>query len=89
MPDDFASFSAGLDSPASRAAVVSPNDGADLATDARGLLVTASGNIRLITTGGDDVTIQNLIAPIILPIRTRRVYATSTTVSAGNIIALR
>jgi hypothetical protein len=89
MPDDFQSFQPGLESPATRATVVSPNDGADLATDARSLLITSSGNIRLVTTGGDEVTIQNLVPPLILPIRVRKVFATNTTVAAGNIIALR
>jgi hypothetical protein len=89
MPDVFERHQPGLDSPAAFAAVVTPNDSADLATDARGLLITSSGNIRLTTSGGDDVTIQNIIAPFVLPIRTRRVYATGTTVPAGNIIALR
>lgn len=89
MADDFASYRSGLDSPAEYASVVTPNDSADLATDARSLLLTGSGNVRIVTSRGDEVLIQNVVAPFLLPIRTRKVFATSTTIPSGNIIALR
>lgn len=85
MSDVFSNHAAGLSSPASHAAAVTPNDSADLSTAARALYVGTAGNISLVTTGGDTVTLSNVAAGI-LPIRVARVRATGTT--ASNIVAI-
>lgn len=86
MADVFASYRSGLESPASNAAAVTPNDSTDLETDARALWVGTSGNVKIDTTGGQTVTFVGVIGGSIVPMRTRRVYATGTT--ASNILAI-
>lgn len=86
MADPFTNHETSLDSPATRAAAVTPSDGSDLATTARALWVGGAGNISLDTSGGDTVTITGIKAGTLLPIRTARVRSTSTTATA--IVAL-
>ena len=84
--DRFASYATGLDSPAGDAASVTPNDGADLATASRALYIGGTGNVAVVTVGGDTVTFANVPSAAILPVRVARVLATGTT--ATNIVAL-
>lgn len=86
MTDVFESYRTGLESPAKNAAAVTPSNDNDLTTDARALYVGTSGNVRIITTGGDTVTFTGVIGGSIIPIRTARVTATGTT--ASNILAI-
>jgi hypothetical protein len=74
-----------LHSPARNAAVVTPNDAADLATHARALLIGTSGNLRVTTAGGQTLTIPSVPTGI-LPLGVKRVFADQTT--AANITAL-
>jgi hypothetical protein len=86
MADQFSSYSSALDSPAHRAAAVTPSDSTDLATAARALYIGGAGDVALVTVGGDTVTFSALPAGAILPVRVARVRSTNTT--ATNIIAL-
>lgn len=86
MADDWATVSTGIDGPARNAAAVTPSDGTDLATAARGLWVGGAGNIALTMVGGQDVTFTGVPAGTILPICVSRVKSTSTT--ATTILAL-
>lgn len=76
----------GLSSPAAYAAAVTPSDTVDLTSEARALFVGTGGNVRVLTVGGDTVTFNAVPAGTTLPVRVKRVYATSTT--ASNIVAL-
>lgn len=86
MADNFVSHSAGLSSPAGNAAAVTPNDSADLSVAGRALWVGGTGNVALVTVGGNTVTLANVPAGTMLPVRTARVLATGTT--ATSIVAL-
>lgn len=68
------------------AEAVTPNDSVDLPNVARSLYVGVTGNIQLITLGGNTVTFVGIQAGTVLPIRTSRVGSTGTT--ATNILAL-
>jgi hypothetical protein len=86
MADDFTSVELTLASPAVNAVAVTPNDTTDLTHDTRALYVGGAGDIKLDTVGGDSgILFKNVIG--LLPVRVRRVWATSTT--ATYIIALR
>lgn len=78
MPEDkFANHAPGLDSPASRAFAITPDDDNDLALTTRAIYVGQPGDIHLITANGDDVTFVGV--PVgIMPIRAVRVHATGT-----------
>jgi hypothetical protein len=71
--------------PADQAAVVTPNDDADLDVTCRALLIGTAGDLRVTTRGGTTLTLPNV--PVgLLPLRVKRVFATSTT--ADDITAL-
>ena len=86
MADSFDAYTSGLESPASRAASITPNDSTDLTNATRGIYIGGAGDISLITVGGDTVTLSGVLAGTILPVRAARVRATSTT--ATNLVAL-
>jgi len=81
MEDTFSNHASGLESPATGAFLITPDDASDLATRPRSLYIGAAGNIR-VRMNGVDVTLEN--ASGVLPIRPERVLATGTT--ATNII---
>lgn len=82
MADTFATFRAGLESPAENAAAVTPNDSTDLANTTRGVYVGVTGDLKVDTVGGNTVTFVSLAAGIIHPIRAKRVYSTGTTATS-------
>jgi hypothetical protein len=73
------------DSCATSAVAITPAD-SDLAAASRALYIGTSGNLRVTTTSGNDVTFTNVSSGTILPVSVKRVWATSTT--ASNIIGL-
>jgi len=73
-----------IDSPAQRAAVVSPSDTNDLAFPARALWIGTQGDVKVTTFGGDTVVIPSVVG--LLPVQVSRVWSTSTT--ASGIVAL-
>ena len=75
-----------LDSPAGRAAAVTPSDSAYLTSASRALYVGGAGDVALVTVGDDTVTFVAVPAGSILPVRVKRVLATGTT--ATSILAL-
>lgn len=82
---DFEKHQPGLESPASRAVAVTPDDATDLAHPARALRFGGAGDVTLVTVGGDEITLP-VQASETLPIRVARVKATGTT--ATGIVAL-
>ena len=85
MTDLFASLTSGLESPAAHAYAVTPDDGANLAVACRALNAEVSGNIRVTTVGGDEVTVA-VAGGIPFPLRCTKIWATGTT--ATGIVAL-
>ena len=76
-----------------RAASVSPSDTVNIPNvmggdrpDGPVLYVGGSGNVRVLTEGGDDVIFYGVVAGTFLPVHVVRVFATNTT--ATNIVAL-
>lgn len=64
--------------PAVYAAAITPADGTDLPSPCRSIYVGVTGNIALVTVGGNTVTFSNV--PVgVLPVQARRVLATGTT----------
>jgi len=85
MSDQFANHSSGLESPATILVEVTPSDSADLAQPSRALNVSASGTVRVTTTGGTTATLY-VAAGVGFPVRAQRIWATGT--SATDIVAL-
>lgn len=50
------------------------------------LYIGGAGNLRVLTAGGDDVTLNGVLAGSYVPIQVQRVFATGT--SATNIVAI-
>jgi hypothetical protein len=82
MQDDFEGQALGLNAPAVAAEAIIPNDTADLAYATRAIFVGQSGDIAIRTLSGDDVTLINVQAGSVLPIRAAQVRATGTTAAA-------
>lgn len=77
---------AGMESPATNAAAITPNNSTDLAYTTRGIYVGSSGSLVVdMVSGQTSVTFSNVPAGVILPIRVTRVRTAST---ATNLVAL-
>ena len=77
MTDRFSGQAAGLESPATRAFAITPDDGADLAEATRAINVAQSGAVRVMTVTGAVASVY-IAAGTAFPIRATRVYATGT-----------
>ena len=72
--------------PANQAEAVTTSDTVNLSGTARALYIGGAGNVNVIMPDGTTVLFSGLSAGTILPVRVRRVMATSTT--ATMIVAL-
>jgi hypothetical protein len=72
--------------PARDALAVTPSDSVNLGLAARALYVGGTGNVAVITRGGQTITFNGVQGGSILPVRVSRVLVTGTT--ATNIVAL-
>ena len=78
MANAVSNASAGPESPAWTAAVVAPNDSADITNaPCRGLWVGGTGDVSVVMAGGGSVTFVGVQG--LLPVRVDRVNATGTT----------
>ncbi len=68
--------------PAVHAFSITPADGSDLANVTRGLYVGVSGDVSVVTLGGETVTFVGLAGGVIHPIRATRVRSTGTTATS-------
>ena len=84
MADPYGSVASGMDSPASSAEAITPNDSADLTTIPRALLIASAGNLKVTMKGGQTVTL-----PVVAGynrLRVVRVWAASMT--CGDVFAI-
>lgn len=81
--DNYASQSQGLDSPARNAFAITPSDTATFTNYARGIYVGTSGDVCVITTGGNTVTLTGAVAGSILPVQCKAVMDTGTDATPG------
>ena len=86
MTDKFQSLSASLTGPATNAFAIIPDDATDLPTVTRALYVGVSGNVVVTMQSGQTVTLVNVMAGSLLPLRVARVAASDTT--AQNLVGL-
>lgn len=78
--DTLGSLSTGLDSVMDNLAVVTPSDSSELAYVTRGVHLGTGGDLKVMTKGGQMVTLPGLVAGW-HPIRVRQIYANGTTAS--------
>ena len=80
MTDLHAAFTVGLEDPFEHVGLITPHNTNDLAYATRGISFAVAGDLKVITLGGDTVTIPNgaLVAGVIHAIRATRVYAAGT-----------
>jgi len=79
MVDTFDSHSVSITAPPSNAASATPSDTSDLPFVSRAVYVGTSGDLRVLTQGGQDVTYKGISGTKIL--RVERIFATGTTAS--------
>ncbi len=87
MADDFLTHETSLTSPAVGADLIVPNDTVALPKSTRAIYVGSAGNLRVQFVSGDVVTLSNVQAGVIYPLRAALVLATGTT--AGGLLGLR
>jgi len=80
--DTFSGRSASLIDPITDLEAITPNDSTDLSYVTRGLYIGGAGNVRVITVGGQTVTLTALAVGVWHPIRVTRVLSTSTTATS-------
>ena len=82
MADQFSSHQAGLNSPATSAFAITPNDSADLAETTRAVYVGTGGNVTcILADDSSSVLFTTISSGTMLPIRVKKVLATGTTAS--------
>ena len=86
MAQDNFTYRQETSDPFTNAFAVTPNDSTDLDYVTRGIYIGGSGDVVVITKGGDEVTLVNTLAGTYLPIRVSRIKSTGTT--ATNILGL-
>lgn len=67
------------------AAAITPSNTVNLANPSV-VYIGTTGNIRVLTAQGDDVTFNNVPAGAVLPVQVIRVFATNTT--ATNLVGI-
>jgi hypothetical protein len=69
--------------PISSAATITPNNGVTFTTICRAVYIGGAGNLTIdVADGGTNIAFNGLTAGTILPVRTKRVYATGTSATA-------
>ncbi|EKJ96378.1 hypothetical protein C241_07973 [Bradyrhizobium lupini HPC(L)] len=79
MAEIYDNYAAGLESPASHAFDVVPDDAKPLPSATRAIYVGNGGHLCLTVLSGATVTFQNLPAGSLLPVRATRIFSTRTT----------
>ncbi len=79
--DKFETHASGLESPASDAFAIVPNDGADLAQVTRAIYVGSVGHVVVRMKSGANVSFKNVNSGTVLAVRVRGINATGTTAS--------
>ncbi|MBW9070717.1 spike base protein, RCAP_Rcc01079 family [Agrobacterium pusense] len=79
MAEIYDHYAAGLESPASHAFDVVPDDANPLPSSTRAIYVGNGGHLCLTLLSGATVTFQNLPAGSLLPVRATRIFSTRTT----------
>lgn len=86
MTDRFDKHASSLESPATGAFAITPDDNTDLAETTRAIYVGTTGDLDLRMLDGQDVVFTDIPAGMLLPVRATRVKASGTT--ANDIIGL-
>lgn len=78
--DTFSNYQEGLESPPENVALITPHDTNELSYATRGISFGTAGDLKVVTVGGQTVTIPDgaLAAGVIHPLRVVQVYSTGT-----------
>ena len=86
MADSYQEFTPGLESPARRKTVITPNDSTDLAEIPRALWIGTGGDLNCILADDAGASVIPSLTAGYHPLRTVRILDTNTT--ASGIVAL-
>ncbi len=83
MSDKYKNALRTIDSVCEDADNIVPNDAVDLPRTSRALYVGSTGDITVqLVNSVTSITLKNVVAGSLLPLRIKRVFATSTTATA-------
>ena len=84
--DDFENIAVGETFPANRAVAITASDSDELDNVTRAIYVGSTGDLKVVTLGGDTIVFKSLPAGALLPVRAKQVLSTGTT--ASDLVAL-
>ena len=81
--DSYSEMTPGLESPPENVALITPHDTNELSYATRGISFGTAGDLKVVTLGGQTVTIPDgaLAAGVIEALRVVQVYSTGTAAS--------
>ena len=82
MTDRFTGREPGIDGPATHGFAIVPNNDIALSEVTRALYIGTAGDVAVLLASGASVTLSNVPAGALLPVRAQRVLATGTTANA-------
>ncbi|MGH1352201.1 MAG: spike base protein, RCAP_Rcc01079 family [Methyloligellaceae bacterium] len=82
MTDNFKRHTSSLESPASGAFAITPDNSNSLSEITRAIYIGGAGDLAVTMQAGQEVTFSSLPAGTVLPVRVERVKATGTTATA-------
>lgn len=77
----FEQMLSALDSPASHAFAITPSNSTNFTVPARAFYVGVGGDVAIVTIHDEVVTLSNVVAGSIVPVRVKRINSTNTTAS--------
>lgn len=82
MADIFSSFAKSLGGPATVGVAITPDDAANFSQVTRAIWVGGAGNVVVVWSDDTTSTLVGVAAGTLLPVRAKRVNATSTTATS-------
>ena len=76
--DDYSTHLVPPAGPCRHAALVTPNDNADLANASRKIFVGGAGNLKVTTVGGETLLLTGVAAGSVLDLCVTRIHSTTT-----------
>lgn len=82
MTERFRSRTPDQSGPVRQGFAVTPSDSTPLASETRAIYVGAGGDLSVVLSSGDTITLSGVPAGSLLPLRAQKVRSTGTTASA-------
>ncbi len=86
MTEKYQGRAEDIAAPARRGFAITASDSTDLSAETRAIYVGSAGDLSVVLSSGDEVTLAGVAGGSLLPVRAKRVKSTGTT--AGQLVGL-